>query len=165
MAYAFSEQAAKRIEHLRSRYPTSQAALLPVLHLAQAEFGHLPDEVVELVSTTLDLPVAHVYGVVTFYVMYHRHPVGENVLMVCTNVSCMLRGGYEVLSRIEKQLGVKAGETTADGKFTVLEEECLAACADAPAVICGKRYFYRLDEAGKVEQMLEELRAHPERDH
>jgi len=162
MSLAFSDQAARRVEQIRSRYPTSQAALLSVLHVAQGEFGHLPDEVIELVARTLDLPVAHVHGVVTFYTMYHRHPTGENVLMVCTNVSCMLKGGYRVLERIETKLGIKPGETTKDNKFTLVEEECLAACADAPMAICGQRYFLHLDDA-KVDQMLAELAAHPEK--
>src|ERR671928_1288540 len=102
MALDFSAPAKQQIERLRSRYPTSQAALLPVLHVAQDEFGHLSDEAIELVAKTLSLAPAHVFGVVTFYTMFHREPVGKHVLMVCTNVSCMLRGGYQVLDRIEK---------------------------------------------------------------
>lgn len=164
MALSFSEEARQKVAQVRSRYPNAQAACLPVLHLAQAEFGYLPDEVVELVANTLDLPVAHVYGVVTFYTMFRRRqkPVGENLLMVCTNISCMLRGGYRVLDRISERLGVQVGETTADKKFTLIEEECIAACADAPAVICGRRYFLRLDSDEKVDQMLAELTAHSE---
>ena len=82
--------------------------------------------------------------------------VGKNVLMVCTNVSCMLTGGYEVLEKIEQRLGVKRGQTTPDGKFTIVEEECLAACADAPATVCKGRYYLRLDPA-KVDAMIDEL--------
>lgn len=164
MALAFSPQALQTIETLRTRYPTAQSACIPVLHLAQAEFGHLSDEALELVATTLGLPPAHVFGVVTFYTMFHRHPVGKNTLMVCTNASCMLTGAYEVLEHIEKTLGVKRGETTADGMFTIVEEECLAACADAPAVICGAKYFLRLD-ANKADAMLDELRKNPQEHH
>jgi NADH-quinone oxidoreductase E subunit len=156
MPLAFSEQAQKRIAELRSRYPDAQAACMPVLHLAQDEFGHLSDEAVGLVARTLGLPDAHVFGVITFYTMFHREKVGKNVLMVCTNVSCMLRGGYEVLEKIEKRLGAARGGTTADGKFTIVEEECLAACADAPATVCNGRYFLRLDAAG-VDKMIDEL--------
>ena len=161
MALALSESAAQRIAQVRTRYPDAQAACLPALHIAQREFGHLSDEAVELIANTLGLPIAHVYGVVTFYTMFHRHPVGENVLMVCTNVSCMLRGSDRVMERIEAKLGIKPGETTADGKFTLVEEECLAACANAPMAICGKRYFLDLDDA-KTDTMLDELRAKPE---
>ena len=162
MALAFSEQAAKRIAEVRTRYPNSQAACLPVLHIAQREFGYLPDEAVDLVARTLELEPAHVWGVVTFYTMFHRKPVGENVLLVCTNVSCMLRGGTRILDRVATQLGIRPGETTADGKFTLIEEECLAACADAPMAVCGPKYFLRLDDT-KVDQMLAELRAAPQR--
>src|SRR3954466_4669379 len=142
MSVAFSSEAKQKIEAIRGRYPSAQAACLPVLHLAQEEFGWISDDVVHAVAEVLGLPDAHVWGVVTFYTMYHRHPVGKHVLMVCTNVSCMLRGGYQVLETLEKQLGVARGGTTADGEFTLIEEECLAACADAPCVIIYPLYFH-----------------------
>ena len=88
------------------------------------------------------------FGVVTFYTMFHREKHGKNELMVCTNISCMLRGGYGILQHIEKRkLGIKAGETTPDGAFTLVEEECLAACANAPMMICGEDYFLDLTPA------------------
>ena len=146
----FSAEALKKIEGLRSRYPNAQAACLPVLHLAQDELGYLSDAAIELVAKTLDLSVAHVWGVSTFYTMYHRHPTGKHTLMVCTNVSCMLRGGYDVLHALEKHLGCKAGETSADGEFTIIEEECLAACADAPCLIAGEKYYLNLTAESAV---------------
>jgi NADH-quinone oxidoreductase E subunit len=158
MAIAFSENAKRRIAEVRTRYPTAQPALLPVLHIAQEEFGDVRDEVAQLVAETLGLPYAHVHGVVTFYTMFHRHKPGKNILMVCTNVSCMLRGGYDILRHIEKKLGIKAGQETPDGKFTVHEEECLAACANAPMMICGTEYFLDLDTA-KVDRILDDLKA------
>jgi NADH-quinone oxidoreductase E subunit len=157
MAVLFTDNAKRRIAETCARYPTKQAALLPVLHIAQEEFGDVRDEVAQLVAETLGLPYAHVHGVVTFYTMYHRHKTGKNVLLVCTNVSCMLRGAYEVLGHIEKRLGVKPGETTPDGKFTLHEEECLAACANAPMMICGDNYYLDLDNA-KVDRILDELK-------
>jgi NADH-quinone oxidoreductase subunit E len=153
----FSDNAKRRIKDVVARYPDAQAACLPVLHIAQEEFGWCSDGVIDLVAETLGLSSAHVYGVVTFYTMFHRHHVGKRELMVCTNVSCMLRGGYKMLHHIEQRLGVKAGETTPDGKFTVVEEECLAACANAPMMICGDEYYLDLDEA-KIDRILEELR-------
>jgi len=160
MPIAFSPDAQKKIEHIRGRYPTAQAACLPVLHLAQEEFGYVSDEAVELVAQTLGLPQAHVWGVTTFYTMYHRHPTGKHVLMVCTNVSCMLRGGYDVLAAFERAAGCKAGENSPDGEFTIIEEECLAACADAPCMISGERYYLRLkpESAG---QLLDEIKKLP----
>src|SRR5207253_5630428 len=98
----FSAQSKQRIERVLSRYPNKQAALLPVLHVAQDEFGYLPDEALELVAKTLELPSSHVYGVITFYTMFHRQRTGTNHLMVCTNVACMLRGGNDILKHVEK---------------------------------------------------------------
>ena len=110
MPLDFSAQSKQRIERAVAQYPHKQAALLPVLHIAQDEFGYLPDDALELVARTLDLSPAHVYGVITFYTMFHRSRTGTNNLMVCTNVSCMLKGGYEILHHIERaclQLVVK----------------------------------------------------------
>ena len=163
MALEFSAQAKQQIERMRMRYPTRQAALLPVLHIAQDEFGYLSDEGIELVAATLALPPAHVFGVVTFYTMFHREPRGTNELMVCTNVSCMLRGAYDILAHLQKRLGIAPGETTADGAFSLVEEECLAACANAPMMICGPEYYLDLTPE-KVDRVLEELKKrHSER--
>jgi NADH-quinone oxidoreductase E subunit len=157
MALEFSAQAKQQIDRLLTRYPTKQAALLPVLHVAQDEFGYLPDEALDLVARTLELPPSHVFGVVTFYTMFQRQRTGANHLMVCTNVSCMLRGGYEILEHCEKKLGIKSGQTTTDGAFSIIEEECLAACANAPMMICGTDYFLDLTPA-KVDVILDDLR-------
>jgi NADH-quinone oxidoreductase E subunit len=157
MPLEFSPQSQKQIDRLLTQYPNKQAALLPVLHVAQDQFGHLPDEALELVAKTLELPAAHVFGVITFYTMFHREKHGRNELMVCTNVSCMLRGGYDILHYIEKKLGIKAGESTPDGAFHVVEEECLAACANAPMMICGNEYYLDLTEK-KVDTILDDLR-------
>lgn len=163
MALEFSVQAKQQIDRLLTRYPTKQAALLPVLHVAQDEFGYLPDEALDLVAKTLELPPSHVYGVITFYTMFHRARTGTNNLMVCTNVSCQLKGGYDILEHLEKKLNIKPGETTPDGAFTLIEEECLAACANAPMMICGTEYFLDLTPA-KVDVILEDLRKkHAER--
>jgi NADH-quinone oxidoreductase E subunit len=160
MALAFSSEALKQVETIRSRYPSAQAACLPLLHLAQDEFGFISDEAIDLVANTLGLPPAHVWGVTTFYTMYHRHPTGKHTLMVCTNVSCMLRGGYEVLHALEQHLGIKAGQNSPDAEFTLIEEECLAACADAPCMIAGEKYFLRLTPEVAI-KALEEVKKMP----
>jgi NADH-quinone oxidoreductase E subunit len=157
MPLEFSAQSKARVEKALAQYPNKQAALLPVLHIAQDEFGHLPDDVLDLVARTLDLAPAHVFGVITFYTMFHREKHGRNELMVCTNVSCMLRGAYDMLHYLEKKLGIKAGETTPDGAFSIVEEECLAACANAPMMICGNEYFLDLTEK-KLDTIIDDLR-------
>lgn len=164
MPLEFSDAAKKKLDAILARYPNAQAACLPALHLAQAEFGHLSDDAMQAVADYLKIPYAHVYGVVTFYTMFHRKPVGKNVLLVCTNVSCMLRGAYDILAHIEERLGIQPGETTQDGLFTLVEEECLAACANAPMMICGTEYYLDLTKE-KVDRALEELRRHPKSEH
>jgi NADH-quinone oxidoreductase E subunit len=159
-----SPEAKKKIDAAVARYPNAQAACLPALHVVQGELGHLSDDAIQAVAEHLDLPMAHVYGVVTFYTMFHRNQVGKNVVMVCTNVSCMLRGAYDILGHIEKTLGIKRGETTPDGMFTIVEEECLAACANAPMMICGTEYYLDLTTE-KVTRALDELRRHPRPEH
>jgi len=158
MSLEFSADAKKKIESLCERYPSKQPVILAALHLAQKEHGHLSDEALQLVARTLDLPYAHVYGVATFYTMLRREPAGTNVLRVCTNISCMLRGAYDVMAAFEKKLGISKGETA--GEFTLVEEECIAACANAPAVVCGTRYFLDVTPE-QVELIVAELKQNP----
>jgi NADH-quinone oxidoreductase E subunit len=160
MALAFTPEAQQKIAAIRARYPSAQAACLPTLHLAQDEFGFISDDAIDAVAAALGLPPAHVWGVATFYTMYHRHPTGKHTLMMCTNVSCMLRGGYDVLHALEKHLGIKAGQNSPDGEFTLIEEECLAACADAPCLIAGEKYFLNLTP-DKAIAALEEIKQMP----
>jgi NADH-quinone oxidoreductase E subunit len=158
MSLEFSAEAQRKIAALCERYPSKRPVVLAALHLAQKEFGYLSDDALRLVARTLDLPYPHVYGVATFYTMFRREPAGKNVLRVCTNISCMLRGAYDVLGAFEKRLGVKKGETAGD--FTIIEEECIAACANAPAVVCGTKYFLDV-EPGQVDEIVRYLREHP----
>ena len=135
-ALSFSSEAHSELERLLSRYPTKQAALLPTLWLAQREWGWISREAVDYVATVLDLSPAFVWGVVTFYTMYNRAPVGRHLIQVCTSISCHLNGAGEVYAECRRRLGdLKPGETTPDGKFTVVEVECLAQCDKAPAVM------------------------------
>lgn len=132
----FSEEALSEFEKLLTRYPTKQAALLPSLWIAQREFGWISREAVDYVAGLLSLSPAFVWGVVTFYTMYNRAPVGKHLIQFCTSISCHLNGAEEVYHECRKKLGgLKPGETTPDGKFTVIEVECLAQCDKAPAVM------------------------------
>jgi NADH:ubiquinone oxidoreductase subunit E len=158
MSLEFSAESQRKIAALCERYPTKRPVVLAALHLAQKEFGHLSDDALRLVATTLDLPYPHVFGVATFYTMFRREPAGRNVLRVCTNISCMLRGAYDVLGAFEQRLGLKKGESNAE--FAVVEEECIAACANAPAVVCGTQYFLDVT-ADQVGDIIEFLRKNP----
>ena len=133
---SFSAAAEARFQKLLTRYPTKQAALLPTLWIAQGEWGWISREAVDYVASRLELSPAFVWGVVTFYTMYNRAPVGKHLIQVCTSISCHLNGAEEVFHECRKKLGgLKPGETSADGKFTVVEVECLAQCDKAPAVM------------------------------
>ena len=158
MSLEFSPQAVQKLNALRTRYPSAQPVLLAALHLAQKEHGDLRDDVLRMVAAALELPYAHVYGVATFYTMYRRTAGGVNTLRVCTNVSCMLRGAYPVLHAFEKELGLRPGQSNAD--FTLVEEECIAACANAPAVLCGTQYFLDVTPE-QVRGIIADLRANP----
>ena len=160
MALSFSPQAQGRINDLMGKYPNKMALTLPVLWIAQEEFGHVSDEAVELVAQTLELPPSHVHGVVTFYTMYNRKPVGRLHIQVCTNVSCMLRGAYDVLQAFERKCGIASGESNAD--FTLQEVECLAACGTAPCVQINDAYHepVRADEVpALVDRLLKEAKS------
>lgn len=135
-ALTFSPEARKRVDHLLTRYPTKQAALLPVLWEAQREWGWISREAVDHVAEVLSLSSAFVWGVVTFYTMYNRAPVGKHLIQFCTSISCHLADAEGVYAECRKRLGdLKPGETSKDGKFTVIEVECLAQCDKAPAVM------------------------------
>jgi NADH-quinone oxidoreductase subunit E len=150
---AFSPEARKRLEALLLRYPTKQAALLPVLWLAQGEWGWISREAVDHVASVLGLSPAFVWGVVTFYTMYNRAPVGKHLIQFCTSISCHLAGAEDVYHECRKRLGDLApGQTTKDGKFTVIEVECLAQCDKAPAVMVGDD-----DHACVTKEKLDEL--------
>jgi NADH:ubiquinone oxidoreductase subunit E len=164
MSLEFSADATQKIAALIDRYPNSansaskQPVVLAALHLAQKEFGHLSDDALRLVAKTLDLAYAHVYGVATFYTMFRREPGGTTTIRVCTNISCMLRGAYDVLAQFEKELRLEKGESNAD--FSLVEEECIAACANAPAVLCGTQYFLDV-EPKQCGEIVAQLRKHP----
>ena len=142
----FSPEGQKKVEFLLSRYPIKKNALLPILHLAQQENrGYLTSEWLDHVAEVCEVPPTHVEGVATFYTMYKFKPVGKFHLQVCTNVSCGLCGGEEILEALEKKFEIHAGETTEDGYFSLEEVECLGACANAPVMIVNEKYHEDLD--------------------
>jgi NADH-quinone oxidoreductase E subunit len=129
-----SQEARDRMRRVAARYPSVRSAMLPALHIAQEEDGYITAEGVAAVADALGVRPDEVDMVVSFYSMYFRRPVGRHVLKVCTSISCYLRGGDALLEHLEQQLGVKRGETTPDGAFTLLPIECLASCGTAPVL-------------------------------
>jgi NADH-quinone oxidoreductase subunit E len=141
-----------------ARYPRPRSALIPLLHLAQEQDGHLTEDAMKHIAELVDVTPAEVLGTASFYEMFKREPVGDYVVTVCTNISCLLLGGEELLHHLEHRLGVKAGSNTPDGKFTLEDVECIAACTEAPCMQVNYRYFHRV-ELDEVDQLLEDLRS------
>jgi NADH-quinone oxidoreductase E subunit len=148
---------AERLAKIRSRYPTSRGALLPVLNLAQEVRGHLSPESMERVADVLDLPPAVVRGVATFYTMYNKREVGRYLIQVCTNVSCNLCGADDVVAALLDGIDRETGEISEDGLFTVIEAECLGACGFPTTVQINERYFENVT-ADDVPRILDRLR-------
>ncbi len=152
-----SEAHLKRIEELKQRYQKPQALVLEVLWMLQEKHGWISEEGMRYVAGILGIPEHHVLGVVTFYTMFNKQPVGRHKIEVCTNVSCMLRNSDRILEHIENRLHIKPGETTPDKKFTLVEAECLGSCGTAPAMQVGDEYYEDLD-VGKIDKILAELK-------
>jgi NADH-quinone oxidoreductase E subunit len=131
----------ERLQKVLSRYPDKQAALLPALHLAHEIRGYLSPETMDEVAERLGVPPAYVRGVASFYTMYNLGPVGKYLIQVCTNISCNLCGGDAVMEAFLQHTGTEAGETSANGLWTVMEVECLGACGFPTAVQINERYF------------------------
>ena len=144
MPFALTPERDKELDEILTRYPTRMAACIPALHLCQDQAGWISEEAILWVANRLDLPPAHVKGVVTFYTLFNQHPVGKHQLWVCRTLPCALRGAGEVLEHCEKRLGIKPGETTADGQITLRTAECLASCGTAPMIQVDKTYHENL---------------------
>jgi NADH-quinone oxidoreductase subunit E len=147
------------IDHWLKKFPADQkqSAVLSALRFAQEENGGwLTDEIMRDVADYLEMPFIAVYEVATFYSMYELNPVGKNKLSICTNISCMLAGCDKIVNHLHKKLNIKLGETTEDKKFTLKEVECLGACANAPVMHIGHKYYEDLTPE-KVDKILEEL--------
>ena len=157
-AATFPPEALEKIDAILARYPTKQAALLPVLWVAQETWGWVSKEAAEEVARILGLTAAHVDGVLTFYTMYNLRPVGKSLIQICTSISCHLAGAEGLIEVCRKRLGVGLEETTGDGKFTVVEVECIAGCDRAPSIMINDTYHEPVDQA-KMGQILDRLSA------
>ena len=156
----FSDDKIKQVDELISHYPEGKqkSAILPVLHLAQQEFGGWLDvPVMDYVASLLKIEPIEVYEVATFYSMYNLKPVGRYMFEVCQTGPCMLNGSDQIIDYIKEKLNIKTGETTKDGMFTLKTVECLGACGYAPMMQLGKFYKEHLTKE-KVDQVIEECR-------
>jgi NADH-quinone oxidoreductase subunit E len=145
-------------EEIIARYPRPKSALIPLLHLAQEQDGYVSDDAMRHIAELVGVTPAEVLGTCSFYEMFKREPVGEYLVNVCSNISCMLVGGEELLHHLEGKLGIKAGSTTTDGTFTLEDVECIAACTEAPCLQVNYRYFYKVTPDA-ADALIEDLRA------
>lgn len=156
MALEFSPETLKKFEQTVSRYPKKEAAMLPVLQLAQREFGYLGPEAIAYIAKLMDQSPARVHGIVSFYTMLHTRPMGRHYIQVCRTLPCALRGAEKITGCIKKTLGLELGQTSPDGKFTLSEVECLASCGTAPMMQINDDYYEDLTEE-KVTAILRQL--------
>jgi NADH-quinone oxidoreductase subunit E len=157
MSLEFSPETLREFTATVARYPKKEAAMLPVLYLAQREFGHLSAEAIEYVAKIMDQPPARVRGVVSFYTMYNTKPIGRHHIQICRTLPCALGGAEKITAFLKKKLGIATGETTADGRFTLSEVECLASCGTAPMMQVNDDYYENLTEE-KIDRILEGMK-------
>lgn len=154
-----SADSLKQIDTELAKYPADQrrSAIMSALRIAQSELGWLQPEIIEEVADYIGIPPAQALEVATFYNMYNLKPVGKYKLTVCTNLPCALRGGVNAGEYLQKRLGIRYGETTADGKYTLVEGECMGACGDAPVMLVNNHKMCSFMSEEAIEAKLAEL--------
>ena len=152
-----SDTLKKKFDEFLARYPVKRSAMVPMLLMGQDEVGYISDEIIAEVAQRAGVPTIKVVEVISYYSMLRRKPAGKYHLQVCTNVSCMLRGGEEILAHCQKKLGIGHKQTTPDGKFSLEEVECLGACCGAPAMQVNYDYYENLTPE-KLDALLERLK-------
>ncbi len=139
-----SEQAKQRMRDLAARYPVARSAVMPALYIAQQEEGYITQQGLQAVADAIGMTVDDVESVATFYTMYHQQQPGKKVIKVCTSISCYLRNCDKLVEHLEQRLGVKRGETTPDGNYTLMTTECLASCGTAPVLQVNNEFVENL---------------------
>jgi NADH-quinone oxidoreductase E subunit len=157
MSFKFTEENLSRIIEERKKYPTSLAAIMPVLYIAQEQNGFISNEVMEEIAAVLNIDKVNVLSAVTFYTMYHTKPMGKYHIQVCTNVSCMLRGAYEIWDNVKNKLGIDHLQVTPDKKYSLEEVECMGACGYAPMIAVNEDFFENLNKE-KVFEIIDSLK-------
>ena len=157
MEFKFTEDNLKRVEESINRYPQKRAALMPVLYIAQEQNGFISGEVMTEIAGILGITPEDVLGVVTFYTMYHQQPVGKYHIQVCTNVSCMLKGGYGIFELVKEKLGLQTMQVSKDNLFSIEEVECMGSCGTAPMMAINEDYFENLTKE-MTDQIIDSLK-------
>jgi NADH-quinone oxidoreductase subunit E len=152
-----SEALKRKFDEVIARYPLKRSAIVPLLLFAQDEIGHITDEAIEEIARRVDVRPVEVVEDIGYYSMLRRHPIGKYNLQVCTNVSCLLRGGEEILEHCSERLGVGHKQTTPDGRFSLEEVECLGACCGAPAMQVNYDFYENLTPQ-RVDALIEQLK-------
>jgi NADH-quinone oxidoreductase E subunit len=155
--FKFTEENLKRIDEVLKKYPARKPAVMPVLWIAQEQNGWISGEVMKEVALILEMTPEEVLGIVTFYTMYHQKPMGKYHIQVCTNVSCMLKGGYGIFDHVKDKLGLKNMEVSEDMQFSLEEVECMGSCGTAPMIAVNEDYYENLD-IDKTNKILESLK-------
>ncbi len=157
MGFKFTEENILRIEAARKKYPTALAAVMDTIYIAQKQNGYISNEVMEEIANVLGIDKVNVLSVVTFYTMYHTKPMGKYHVQVCTNVSCMLRGAFEIWDGVKEKLGLDHMQVSHDSKYSLEEVECMGACGYAPMIAVNEDYFENLNKE-KVYEILDSLK-------
>ena len=151
-----SEQAKQKMRDLAARYPVARSAVMPSLYIAQQEEGYITQEGLRAVADAIGLTVDDVESVATFYTMYYQQQPGKKIIKVCTSISCYLRNCDDLVLHLEKRLGIKRGETTSDGSYTLLTAECLASCGTAPVLQVNNEFVENVT-AEKADELIDAL--------
>lgn len=159
----FNDQNLATALEIIARYPVAKSATIPLLHLAQEQDGHVTDDAMEHIAELVGTTPVEVLGTCSFYEMFKREPVGTYLVNICTNIACQIMGGEELLHHAEHKLGIKAGSTTPDGRFTIEDVECIAACTEAPCLQVNYRYFHKIT-TDEFDALIDDLRAGKRKD-
>lgn len=157
MEFKFTEQNLERIKQEFKKYPVKKPVVMAALYIAQEQNGYISNEIIREVANLLEITAEEVLGVVTFYTMYFQKPMGKFHIQVCTNVSCMLRGGYEIWKEVKDKLGIDNLDVTEDNVFSLEEVECMGSCGTAPMIAVNEDYYENLTPE-KVNEILESLK-------
>ena len=158
MEFKFTQENLDKIKDILKKYPTKKAAVMPVLCLGQEQNGWVSKEVMVEVATVLEITEEEVFGVVTFYTMFYEKPVGQKHFQVCTNVSCMLKGGYDIYNQVKEKLGLENWGVSEDKRFSLEEVECMGSCGTAPMIAVNEDYYENITQE-KVNEIIESLKS------